>query len=122
MTIRLTPRARDDLREILQYIAKENPAAAQRVGRAILDTAALIAARPYLGIRNAYPDERRIQGEDVVTWSHGSHTTKFGVDFNYIPTKATFTVNYGGVYDFGSARVSHLTIRERRYLNVTCER
>src|SRR6202035_5760355 len=27
---------------------------------------------------------------------------KFGGDFNYIPTKAIFTVNYGGVYDFGT--------------------
>ena len=27
---------------------------------------------------------------------------KFGADFNYIPLTATFTVNYGGVYDFGA--------------------
>ena len=52
MTVRFTPRARDDLREILDYIAKENPTAAERVGRAIFDTTALIAARPHLGIRN----------------------------------------------------------------------
>jgi toxin ParE1/3/4 len=53
MTVRFTPRARDDLREILEYIAKENPAGAERVGRAIFDTTALIATRPHLGIRNA---------------------------------------------------------------------
>jgi len=53
MTVRFTPRARDDLREILEYIAKENAAGAERVGRAIFDTTALIAARPHLGIRNA---------------------------------------------------------------------
>jgi toxin ParE1/3/4 len=53
MTLRFTPRARDDLRQIMEYIAKENPTAADRVGRAIFDTAALIARRPYLGIRNA---------------------------------------------------------------------
>jgi plasmid stabilization system protein ParE len=53
MTVRFTPRARDDLREILDYIAKENPTAADRVARAIFDTTALIAARPHLGIRNA---------------------------------------------------------------------
>ncbi|QDW37070.1 type II toxin-antitoxin system RelE/ParE family toxin [Bradyrhizobium sp. KBS0727] len=45
MTLRFTPRARDDLREIMEYIAKENPAAAVRVGRAIFDATALIAAR-----------------------------------------------------------------------------
>jgi toxin ParE1/3/4 len=37
----------------MEYIAKENPAAADRVGRAIFDTTTPIARRPYLGIRNA---------------------------------------------------------------------
>jgi len=46
MTLRFTPRARNDLREIMDYIAKENPSAADRVGRAIFDTTALIAERP----------------------------------------------------------------------------
>jgi plasmid stabilization system protein ParE len=59
MTLRFTPRARDDLREIVDFIAKEDPAAADRVGSAILDTAALIAARPYIGIRNARAPELR---------------------------------------------------------------
>jgi toxin ParE1/3/4 len=59
MTVRFTPRARDDLREILEYIAKENPTAAERVARAIFDTTALIAARPHLGIRNAKAPELR---------------------------------------------------------------
>ena len=59
MTVRFTPRARDDLREILEYIAKKNLTGAERVGRAILDTTALIAARPHLGIRNAKAPELR---------------------------------------------------------------
>ena len=59
MTLRFTPRARDDLREIMDFIAKEDPAAADRVGRAIFDTAALVAARPYIGIRNARAPELR---------------------------------------------------------------
>ncbi len=59
MTLRFSPRARDDLREIMDYINKENPAAADRVGRAIFDTTALIAARPSLGIRNAKAPELR---------------------------------------------------------------
>jgi hypothetical protein len=33
---------------------------------------------------------------------------KFGGDFNYIPLTATFTVNYGGVYDFGSLSASQV--------------
>ena len=59
MTVRFTPRARDDLRDILGYIAKENPAAAERVARAIFDTTALITVRPHLGIRNAKAPELR---------------------------------------------------------------
>ena len=59
MTLRVTPRARDDLREIMDYIAKENPVGADRVGRAIFDACALAAARPYLGIRNARAPELR---------------------------------------------------------------
>jgi toxin ParE1/3/4 len=59
MTLRFTPRARDDLREIIDYIAKENPAGADRVSRAIFDACTLIAARPYLGIRNARAPELR---------------------------------------------------------------
>ena len=59
MTLRFTPRARDDLREILEYIAKESPTAADRVRRAIFDATTLIAARPHLGIRNAKAPELR---------------------------------------------------------------
>jgi hypothetical protein len=38
----------------------------------------------------------------------GRHDTKFGVDFNYIPINAIFTVNYGGVVDIGSLSASDL--------------
>jgi len=46
--------------------------------------------------------EGRYQFSDNFSWTRGRHDMKFGVDFNYIPVTATFTVNYGGVYDFGS--------------------
>ncbi|HLX82667.1 MAG TPA: TonB-dependent receptor [Terriglobales bacterium] len=46
--------------------------------------------------------EKRYQFTDNFSWSFGTHDTKFGADFNYIPLQATFTVNYGGVYDFGT--------------------
>ena len=32
----------------------------------------------------------------------GTHNIKFGVDYNLIPLTADFTVNFGGIYDFGS--------------------
>ena len=46
--------------------------------------------------------EQRYQFTDNFSWTRGAHNTKFGVDVNYLPLTATFTVNYGGVYDFGS--------------------
>jgi hypothetical protein len=46
--------------------------------------------------------EKRYQFTDNFSWSMGQHAMKFGGDFNYLPLQATFTVNYGGVYDFGS--------------------
>jgi len=50
--------------------------------------------------------ETRYQFTDNFAWSIGRHDVKFGGDFNYLPLKATFTVNYGGVYDFGSFSLS----------------
>jgi hypothetical protein len=46
--------------------------------------------------------EKRYQFTDNFSWTIGHHDTKFGVDYNYIPVTATFTVNYGGVYNFGA--------------------
>jgi hypothetical protein len=52
--------------------------------------------------------EQRYQFSDNLSWTIGRHNTKLGADFNYIPLKAIFTVNYGGVYDFGSFSAGNL--------------
>src|SRR5579872_6674477 len=52
--------------------------------------------------------EQRYQFTDNFSWTIGRHNTKFGVDVNYLPLTAIFTVNYGGVYDFGSFSSSSL--------------
>jgi len=59
VTLRFTPRARNDLRDILEYIAKENPAAADRVREAFLNAIKLVGTRPHLGIRNVKVPELR---------------------------------------------------------------
>ena len=56
-----------------------------------------VGREPYSFIQRV---ENRYQFTDNFSWTIGRHDTKFGVDFNYIPLTATFTVNYGGVYDF----------------------
>ncbi len=58
--------------------------------------------KPYLLDQSAYPDERRIQGTDGITWSHGRHTTKFGVDINrvYDATNNLYIGNGSYSYDY----------------------
>ncbi len=58
---------------------------------------AYIGREPYSFIQRV---ENRYQFTDNFSWTIGRHNTKFGVDFNYLPLQATFTVNYGGVYNF----------------------
>ena len=60
---------------------------------------AYFGREPYSYIQRT---EERYQFTDNFSWTIGRHNTKFGADFNYLPITAVFTVNYGGVYDFGS--------------------
>jgi len=66
---------------------------------------AYFGREPYSYIQRT---EKRYQFSDNFSWNIGSHNTKFGADFNYIPLKAVFTVNYGGVYDFATFSASNL--------------
>jgi hypothetical protein len=54
--------------------------------------------------------EKRYQLTDNLTWIKGKHSLKFGVDFNFLqlqsPSSQIFTLNYGGVYDFGSVSIA----------------
>ncbi len=59
---------------------------------------AYFGREPYSYIQRV---EQRYQFTDNFTWTVGRHNMKFGGDVNYLPLTATFTVNYGGVYDFG---------------------
>jgi hypothetical protein len=60
---------------------------------------AYFGREPYSYIQRV---EQRYQFTDNFSWTIGRHNTKFGADVNYLPLTATFTVNYGGVYDFGT--------------------
>ena len=66
---------------------------------------AYFGREPYSFIQRV---EQRYQFTDNFSWTIGRHNTKFGADFNYLPLTATFTVNYGGVYDFGTFGASSL--------------
>ncbi|MGC1448763.1 MAG: TonB-dependent receptor, partial [Candidatus Sulfotelmatobacter sp.] len=60
---------------------------------------AYFGREPYSYIQRV---EQRYQFTDNFSWTVGRHNMKLGGDFNYLPLTATFTVNYGGVYDFGA--------------------
>jgi hypothetical protein len=49
--------------------------------------------------------EKRYQFVDNFTWTAGRHSIKFGADINYLPLEADFTVNFGGIYNFGQVDV-----------------
>jgi plasmid stabilization system protein ParE len=59
VTIYFTPRARDDIREILDYLNLQSPTAAEHVRQSIVATLNLLAQRPHVGIRNAKAPELR---------------------------------------------------------------
>jgi hypothetical protein len=66
---------------------------------------AYFGREPYSYIQRT---EQRYQFTDNFSWTIGHHDTKFGVDLNYIPISAIFTVNYGGVIDIGSLSAADL--------------
>lgn len=59
MKVRFTRRAARDLAEIGDFIAAEDPAAAARVGKAIIGAIERVARHPHLGIKNARAPDLR---------------------------------------------------------------
>ncbi len=45
--------------------------------------------------------EQRYQFTDHFSLTAGKHNMKWGVDINYLPLKADFQLNFGGLYNFG---------------------
>jgi hypothetical protein len=56
--------------------------------------------RVYFLERRALPNESRLQGEDMVTWSHGNHTTKAGVEINRVFDFIDNLYQEGGSYSY----------------------
>ena len=49
--------------------------------------------------RKALPDERRLQGMDSVSWTHGKHLTKFGLDYNHVSDYISNLYDENGDYE-----------------------
>ncbi len=52
--------------------------------------------------------EQRYEFADNFSWIKGKHNIKFGANVNHLPVTADFTVNFGGLYDFGSVSAALL--------------
>ncbi len=52
--------------------------------------------------RPAYPDERRHQFVDIMTWVRGTHAFKFGYDLNYVTDYSNNLYAQNGVYDYAN--------------------
>jgi hypothetical protein len=64
---------------------------------------AFIGREPFSYVQRV---EQRWEFLDNFSITKGTHNIKFGVDYNLIPLTANFTVNFGGVYNFGQVAVS----------------
>jgi len=53
--------------------------------------------------------EQRHQISDNFSLIKGRHSFKFGADINHLPVTADFTVNFGGIYNFGELNASSLS-------------
>jgi hypothetical protein len=64
------------------------------------DAAGFDAGTSALFARYALPDERRLQLKDDVSFSHGKHTVKWGVDYNIVSDYINNLYNGYGTYDY----------------------
>jgi hypothetical protein len=67
---------------------------------------AFFGREPFSFVRRT---EQRYQFSDFFSLTAGKHSMKWGVDVNYLPLTADFTVNFGGIYNFGDLSLSSST-------------
>ncbi|MDP9262932.1 MAG: TonB-dependent receptor [Acidobacteriota bacterium] len=67
---------------------------------------AFFGREPFSFVRRV---EKRYQFADNFSWVKGNHSFKFGADIQHIPINATFTVNFGNVYNFSALSATAIT-------------
>jgi hypothetical protein len=84
-------------------------ASAQGAGADVGDPGVDLPGYAYIGEDPLSPlsyVEKRFQGLDQLSWTHGPHSFKFGGEFTDIPVSTTETVQGGGDYIFGDTILS----------------
>jgi len=75
--------------------------------------------------RGAFPDEKRFQWTDNVSWVNGRHQWKFGVDINYVRENIQNLFQGGGIYTYPGPNAFANLVRDltvagsRRYSSFT---
>ena len=64
---------------------------------------AFFGREPFSFVRRT---EQRYQFTDHFSLTAGKHSMKWGLDINYLPLVADFTVNFGGIYNFGDLNIA----------------
>ncbi|HSM88303.1 MAG TPA: TonB-dependent receptor [Candidatus Limnocylindrales bacterium] len=67
---------------------------------------AFFGREPFSFVRRV---EQRHQIADNFSWIKGRHNIKFGTDINHLPVTADFTVNFGGIYNFGELTATSIS-------------
>lgn len=71
-------------------------------GVVIISTSNLTIGTPNFLQRPNFPDEFRSQIADTVTWAHGKHNWKFGVDYSHVNDNSQNLFNGFGTYSYTS--------------------
>jgi hypothetical protein len=71
-------------------------------GVTIINTSTLTIGTPNFLQRPNFPDEFRSQIADTVTWTHGKHNLKFGLDYSHVNDNSQNLFNGFGTYSYPS--------------------
>jgi hypothetical protein len=77
-------------------------------GVVISGTSGITFGKPNFLERRSFPDERRVDAADTITWSIGSHLLKLGGGVSRVSDKIDNLFEEGGVYNY-SSRVDFIT-------------
>ncbi|MEO8649663.1 MAG: TonB-dependent receptor, partial [Acidobacteriota bacterium] len=95
--------SRDLEQQIAQPAAPGEPTTANGFSPSVsIGAGGITFGKPNFLDRNAYPDEKRWQYADTVTWSKGRHTMKFGGDFNHVSDLLDNLFQNAGAYSYSN--------------------
>jgi carboxypeptidase family protein len=87
-----------------QFVREERPRPANSISPNVSNTVGTFGTVNFLGQNIEF--DRRIQAADSLTWSKGSHTIKFGGEYNHIFISQLFGFNQTGSFSVSGTNVT----------------